>query len=195
MPASSRARTLLDSLVVLTPMVNGNARHIAIKNNKNQYIRLDTDAAKGDMQANRDAPLIALRQLSASGSLTSTYIAPPSDAIFSDSRQLPNDDGSRPRPRYERATKAQSTVIAAPYIDPFERLMVTVFRPLYRMGQLVAVIGAAISMRDIIKTVSAIPPAPSSLGFLITEVGTLVEISANALYSLSSYSHALDTII
>ncbi|HDZ47771.1 hypothetical protein LCGC14_0107320 [marine sediment metagenome] len=199
MLASLRARIVLAALVAITLalVINGIASYTTVKHHNNQQITNNLNAViNGNTQAinewfnarytmlasmqdaaNSDQPLAALRQLADSGSFMSTYIAYPStsDAIFSDGWQPPSDYDPRQRPWYQAASGAQDTIITAPYVDAQTGgLIVTFARPFYRNGQLAAIVGADISINDVIDIVSGIAPTPSSFGFLTTEDGTLV---------------------
>lgn len=199
MLASLRARIVLAALVAITLalVVNGIASYTTVSHHNNQQISRNLSAVvKGNTQAinewfnarysmltsmeeaaNSDVPLAALRQLADSGNFMSAYIAYPStsDAIFSDGWQPPSDYDPRQRPWYQGADEAQDTIITAPYVDAQSGgLIVTFARPFYRNGQLAAVIGADISIDDVIEIVADIAPTPSSFGFLTTEDGTLV---------------------
>lgn len=199
MLASLRARIVLAALVAITLalVINGIASYATVKHHNNQQITHNLNAViNGNTQAinewfnarytmlasmqdatNSDQPLAALRQLADSGSFMSTYIAYPStsDAIFSDGWQPPSDYDPRQRPWYQAASGAQDTIITAPYVDAQTGgLIVTFARPFYRNGQLAAIVGADISINDVIDIVSGIAPTPSSFGFLTTEDGTLV---------------------
>lgn len=197
--ASLRARIVLAALIAITLalVINGIASYTTVKHHNNQQITNNLNAViNGNTQAinewfnarytmlssmqeasSSETPLAALRQLAESGSFMSTYIAYPStsDAIFSDGWQPPSDYDPRQRPWYQAAEGAQDTVITAPYVDAQSGgLIVTFARPFYQDGRLSAVIGADISINDVIDIVSGIAPTPASFGFLTTEDGTLV---------------------
>ena len=53
-------------------------------------------------------------------------------------------------------------------------MIITFARPFYRNGELMAVIGADITIADVIDIVGNISPTPSSFAFLTTQDGTLV---------------------
>ncbi|PCF96153.1 methyl-accepting chemotaxis protein [Vreelandella nigrificans] len=197
--SSLRARILLAALTAITLalIVNGIASYTTVKHhNALQVSRNLSAVVDGNTQAinewfnarytmlasmedavDSETPLSALRQLSDSGSFMTAYIAYPStsDAVFSDGWQPPGDYDPRQRPWYQGAANAQDTIITAPYVDAQTGgLIVTFARPFYRNGQLAAVIGADITVGDVIDIVSSIAPTPSSFGFLTTENGTLV---------------------
>ncbi|MFC7368913.1 MULTISPECIES: methyl-accepting chemotaxis protein [Vreelandella] len=197
--SSLRARILLAALtaIILALIINGIASYTTVKHHNSQQVSRNLSAVvNGNTQAinewfnvrytmlasmedavNSSDPLAALRQLADSGSFMTAYIAYPStsDAVFSDNWQPPSDYDPRQRPWYQDAAKAQDTIITPPYIDAQSGgLIVTFARPFYRNGQLVAVIGADITIGDVIDIVANISPTPSSFGFLTTEDGTLV---------------------
>ncbi|WFE70201.1 methyl-accepting chemotaxis protein [Halomonas sp. M1] len=197
--SSLRIRILLAALTAITLalIINGIASYTTVKHHNSQQISRNLSAVvDGNTQAINewfnarytmlasmedtvasDSPLAALRQLADSGSFMSTYIAYPSTsaAVFSDEWQPPSDYDPRQRPWYLEAAEAQDTIITAPYVDAQSGgLIVTFARPFYQNGQLAAVIGADISIGDVIDIVSGIAPTPSSFGFLTTEDGTLV---------------------
>lgn len=199
MLSTLRARILLAALVAITLalVVNGIASYTTVKHHNSQQITRNLSAVvNGNTQAinewfnarytmlssmddaaNSDDPLAALRQLAGSGSFMTAYIAYPStpDAIFSDGWQPPSDYDPRQRPWFQGAAEAQETIITAPYTDAQTGgLIVTFARPFYRNGQLAAVIGADITIADVIDIVAGIAPTPSSFGFLTTEDGTLI---------------------
>ncbi|MBR2512853.1 MAG: HAMP domain-containing protein [Halomonas sp.] len=197
--SSLRVRILLAALTAITLalIINGIASYTTVKHHNSQQISRNLSAvvdgntrainewfnARYTMLASMedavasDSPLAALRQLADFGSFMSTYIAYPSTsaAVFSDEWQPPSDYDPRQRPWYLEAAEAQDTIITAPYVDAQSGgLIVTFARPFYQNGQLAAVIGADISIGDVIDIVSGIAPTPSSFGFLTTEDGTLV---------------------
>ncbi|WP_301583920.1 methyl-accepting chemotaxis protein [Halomonas alkaliantarctica] len=197
--SSLRARILLAALtaIVLALIINGIASYTTIKFHNTQQVSRNLNAVvDGNTQAinewfnarytmlasmedaaSSSDPLVALRQLANSGNYLTSYLAYPStsDAVFSDGWQPPSDYDPRQRPWYEAAAKAQDTIITAPYVDAQTGgLVVTFARPFYRNGQLAAVIGADITIEDVIEIVASIAPTPSSFGFLTTEDGTLV---------------------
>ena len=199
MLTSLRARILLAALVAITLalVINGIASYSTVKHHNSQQITRNLSAVvNGNTQAlnewfnarytmlssmddavNSEDPLAALRQLADSGSFMTAYIAYPStsDAVFSDGWQPPSDYDPRQRPWYQGAAEAQDTIITAPYTDAQTGgLIVTFARPFYRNGQLAAVIGADITIEDVIDIVTEISPTPSSFGFLTTEDGTLI---------------------
>lgn len=197
--SSLRARILLAALttIILALIINGIASYTTVKHHNSQQVSRNLSAVvNGNTQAinewfnarytmlasmedaaNSSDPLVALRQLASSGNFLTTYLAYPStsDAVFSDGWQPPSDYDPRQRPWYNAAANAQDTIITAPYVDAQTGgLVVTFARPFYRNGQLAAVIGADITIEDVIEIVASIAPTPSSFGFLTTEDGTLV---------------------
>tara|TARA_R110002020_G_scaffold300845_1_gene516348 strand:- start:207 stop:2036 length:1830 start_codon:yes stop_codon:yes gene_type:complete len=183
--------------ITLALVINGIASYSTVKHHNSQQITRNLSAVvNGNTQAlnewfnarytmlssmddavNSEDPLAALRQLADSGSFMTAYIAYPStsDAVFSDGWQPPSDYDPRQRPWYQGAAEAQDTIITAPYTDAQTGgLIVTFARPFYRNGQLAAVIGADITIEDVIDIVTEISPTPSSFGFLTTEDGTLI---------------------
>ncbi|MGO3769578.1 MAG: methyl-accepting chemotaxis protein, partial [Vreelandella alkaliphila] len=197
--SSLRARILLAALtaIIVALIINGIASYTTVKHHNNQQVSRNLSAvvngntqainewfnARYTMLASMDDavgssdPLAALRQLADSGSFMTAYMAYPStsDAVFSDNWQPPSDYDPRQRPWYQDAANAKDTVITTPYVDAQTGgLIVTFARPFYRNGQLAAVIGADITIEDVIDIVASIAPTPSSFGFLTTEDGTLV---------------------
>ncbi|MGV2931832.1 methyl-accepting chemotaxis protein [Vreelandella venusta] len=197
--SSLRARILLAALtaIIVALIINGIASYTTVKHHNNQQVSRNLSAvvngntqainewfnARYTMLASMDDavsssdPLAALRQLADSGSFMTAYLAYPStsDAIFSDNWQPPSDYDPRQRPWYQDAANAKDTIITTPYVDAQTGgLIVTFARPFYRNGQLAAVIGADITIEDVIDIVDSIAPTPSSFGFLATQDGTLV---------------------
>ena len=218
MLTSLRARILLAALVAITLalVINGITSYTTVKHHNSQQVTRNLSAVvNGNTQAlnewfnarytmlssmddavNSDDPLAALRQLADSGSFMTAYMAYPStpNAVFSDEWQPPSDYDPRQRPWYQGATEAQDTIITAPYTDAQTGgLIVTFARPFYRNGQLAAVIGADITIEDVIDIVTDISPTPSSFGFLTTEDGTLIA-HPDAAMTLEPSTRLSDTL-
>ncbi|SBR45173.1 methyl-accepting chemotaxis protein [Halomonas sp. HL-93] len=197
--SSLRAKLLIATLAAITLalVVNGIASYITVKHHNTEQVSRNLNAvANGNTQAidewfnarysmlasmedavESDAPLSALRQLEDAGNFISAYMAVPetSDAVFSDGWEPPSDYDPRQRPWYQDAVDAEDTIITAPYVDAQSGgLIVTFARPYYQNGELAAVVGADISIEDVIDIVASIAPTPSSFGFLTTGDGTLV---------------------
>ncbi|MEC4768824.1 methyl-accepting chemotaxis protein [Halomonas sp. CUBES01] len=197
--SSLRAKLLLATLaaIVLALVANGIASYINVKHHNAEQVTRNLNAVtNGNTQAidewfnarytmlasmedavGSDAPLAALRQLENSGDFMSAYLAVPetSDAVFSDGWNPPSDYDPRQRPWYKDAVAAEETIITAPYVDAQSGgLIVTFARPYYQNGELAAVVGADISIDDVIEIVASIAPTPSSFAFLTTDDGTLV---------------------
>lgn len=197
--ATLRFRILLAALtaIVLALVINGIASYSTVKHHNSEQISRNLSAVvNGNTQAidewfnarytmmasmehtaGGEEPLSALRQLADSGDFMTAYLAYPhtSNAIFSDGWQPPSDYDPRGRPWYQAAVSAANTVVTAPYVDAQTGgLIITFARPFYRNGELMAVIGADITIADVIDIVGNISPTPSSFGFLITQDGTLV---------------------
>ncbi|SDM95427.1 methyl-accepting chemotaxis protein [Vreelandella arcis] len=197
--ASLRAKLLLATLVaiILALVVNGIASYTTVKHHNTEQVTRNLNAvANGNTQAldewfnarftmlssmdnaaDSDAPLEALQQLANSGNFMTAYMAYPqtSDAVFSDGWEPPSDYDPRQRPWYKDAVAAEDTIITDPYVDAQSGgLIVTFARPYYQNGELAAVVGADISIEDVISIVDSIAPTPSSFGFLTTGDGTLV---------------------
>ncbi|SNY97685.1 methyl-accepting chemotaxis protein [Halomonas sp. hl-4] len=197
--SSLRAKLLLATLAAITLalVVNGIASYITVKHHNSEQVTRNLNAVvNGNTQAidewfnarysmlasmeeavESDAPLAALRQLEDAGNFISAYMAVPetSDAVFSDGWEPPSDYDPRQRPWYQEAVDAEDTIITAPYVDAQSGgLIVTFARPYYQNGELAAVVGADISIEDVIDIVASIAPTPSSFGFLTTGDGTLV---------------------
>ncbi|WP_016915414.1 methyl-accepting chemotaxis protein [Vreelandella stevensii] len=197
--ATLRFRILLAALtaIVLALVINGIASYSTVKHHNSEQISRNLSAVvNGNTQAidewfnarytmmasmehtaGGEEPLSALRQLADSGDFMTAYLAYPhtSNAIFSDGWQPPSDYDPRGRPWYQAAVSAADTVVTAPYVDAQTGgLIITFARPFYRNGELMAVIGADITIADVIDIVGNISPTPSSFGFLTTQDGTLV---------------------
>lgn len=197
--ASLRARIVLAALVAITLAlaVNGIASYTTVKHHNNQQITNNLNAVvNGNSQAldewfnaryamlasmedavTSNNPFTAMRQLAASGNFTTAYIAYPStsEGIFSDGWQPPSDYDPRQRPWYLDAVSEKDTIITMSYEDAQTGgLVVTFARPYYQNGELTAVVGADITISDIINIVASISPTPSSFGFLVTGDGTVV---------------------
>lgn len=197
--SSLRLRILLAALtaIVLALTANGIASYTTVKYHNSEQVNRNLSAvvhgntqaidewfnarymmlASMEHSAGSAEPLQALRQLADSGDFMTAYIAYPSTAegIFSDGWQPPSDYDPRQRPWYQGAVNAQDTIITPPYIDAQTGgLIVTFARPFYQNGELTAVVGADITIADVIDIVASISPTPSSFGFLTTNDGTLV---------------------
>ena len=197
--SSLRLRILLAALIaiVLALTVNGIASYTTVKHHNSEQVNRNLSAVvNGNTQAIdewfnarytmlasmehtavSEEPLQALRQLADSGDFMTAYIAYPStsEGIFSDGWQPPSDYDPRQRPWYQGAVNAQDTIITAPYVDAQTGgLIITFARPFYQNGELAAVVGADITIADVIDIVASISPTPSSFGFLTTNDGTLV---------------------
>ncbi len=197
--SSLRLRILLAALIaiVLALTVNGIASYTTVKHHNSEQVNRNLSAVvNGNTQAidewfnarytmlasmehtaGSEEPLQALRQLADSGDFMTAYIAYPStsEGIFSDGWQPPSDYDPRQRPWYQGAVNAQDTIITAPYVDAQTGgLIITFARPFYQNGELAAVVGADITIADVIDIVASISPTPSSFGFLTTNDGTLV---------------------
>ncbi|WP_081135879.1 methyl-accepting chemotaxis protein [Halomonas sp. BC2] len=197
--ATLRFRILLAALtaIVVALVINGIASYSTVKHHNSEQISRNLSAVvNGNTQAidewfnarytmmasmehtaGGEEPLSALRQLADSGDFMTAYLAYPhtSNAIFSDGWQPPSDYDPRGRPWYQAAVSAADTVVTAPYVDAQTGgLIITFARPFYRNGELMAVIGADITIADVIDIVGNISPTPSSFAFLTTQDGTLV---------------------
>ena len=197
--SSLRAKLLLATLaaIIIALVVNGIASYVTVKHHNAEQVTRNLNAVtNGNTQAinewfnarytmlasmedavDSDAPLAALRQLENSGDFISAYLAVPetSDAVFSDGWNPPSDYDPRQRPWYQDAVAAEETIITAPYVDAQSGgLIVTFARPYYEDGELAAVVGADISIDEVIDIVANIAPTPSSFAFLTTGDGTLV---------------------
>ncbi|MGO2262931.1 methyl-accepting chemotaxis protein [Halomonas sp.] len=197
--SSLRARILLAALtaIIIALVINGIASYMTVKHNNNQQITNNLNAVvKGNTQAlnewvssrsgmvsalsdaiSSDDPLPALRQLEASGGFMATYMAFPNTptAIFSDGWQPPSDYDPRQRPWYQQAEKAGKTVITPPYLDMISgELVVSFIHPYYENNRFLGVVGADISINDVVDIVANISPTPASFGFLVTQDGTIV---------------------
>ncbi|MCA1772024.1 MAG: methyl-accepting chemotaxis protein, partial [Halomonas sp.] len=197
--SSLRAKLLLATLVaiILALVVNGIASYTTVKHHNNEQISRNLNAVvSGNTQAlnewmasrasmlsalenatEEENPLPSLIQLAESGGFMATYMAYPdsSEAIFSDGWEPPSDYDPRERPWYQDAVEAEETVITDPYVDMIsDELVVSFVHPYYEDGQLVAVVGADISINDVVAIVDNIAPTPSSFAFLTTGEGNLV---------------------
>ena len=197
--SSLRARILLAALtaIVLALTVNGIASYITVKHHNSEQVNRNLDAVvRGNTQAINEwvaarssmlhamenattlnDPMPALLQLATSGGFLTTYMAYPhtAEAVFSDGWVPPSDFDPRERPWFKEAVEAQSTVISSPFVDAISGELVVAFaRPFYQNGELTAVVGADITIADVIDIVTSISPTPSSFGFLTTHDGTLV---------------------
>ena len=197
--SSLRARILLAALtaIVLALTINGIASYITVKHHNSEQVNHNLDAVvRGNTQAINEwvvarssmlhamenattlnDPMPALLQLATSGGFLTTYMAYPhtAEAVFSDGWVPPSDFDPRERPWFKEAVEAQSTVISSPFVDAISGELVVAFaRPFYQNGELTAVVGADITIADVIDIVTSISPTPSSFGFLTTHDGTLV---------------------
>lgn len=197
--ASLRVRILLAALaaVAIALIANGIVSYSTVKHHNNAQVSRNLNAVvNGNTQAlnewfnarytmlasmehatESNDPLPALRQLADAGDFMTAYIAYPStsEGIFSDGWQPPSDYDPRERPWYKAAVSERETIVTAPYVDAQTGgLVVTFAKPYYADGELTAVIGADITISDVIDIVADIAPTPSSFGFLTTEDGTLV---------------------
>ncbi|MCC5901784.1 MAG: HAMP domain-containing protein [Halomonas sp.] len=225
--SSLRARILLAALTAITLalIVNGIASYITVKHHNSEQVSRNLQAVvQGNTSAlsewvssrasmlrsltaatETENPLPYLIQLAESGGFMSSYMAYPhtSEAIFSDGWQPPSDYDPRQRPWYAQAVEAGEATVTAPYIDMISgELVVSLVHPYTRNGQLVAVVGADISIQDVIELVTSIAPTPSSFAFLATEDGTLVAhpdstltLEPSSVLSPSLTNSALTSII
>ncbi|WP_249976779.1 methyl-accepting chemotaxis protein [Vreelandella olivaria] len=197
--SSLRARILLAALTAITLalIINGIASYTTVKHYNAQQVSRNLDAVvRGNTQAlnewvasrasmlsaltvaaEEENPLPYLEQLAESGGFMVTYMAYPatSQAVFSDGWQPPGDYDPRQRPWYKDAVEAGTTIITTPYVDMIsDELVVSLAHPYFHNGDLVAVVGADISIQEVIDIVASISPTPASFGFLTTQDGTLV---------------------
>ncbi|UDM07165.1 methyl-accepting chemotaxis protein [Halomonas sp. NyZ770] len=199
MLATLRFRILLAALIaiVLALVINGIASYSTVKHHNAQQVSQNLDAvvlgntsaldewvsSRASMMRSlsnattEENPLPYLIQLAESGGFMSTYMAYPqtSEAVFSDGWQPPSDYDPRQRPWYQQAVEAGETIVTEPYVDMISgELVVSLVHPYTSNGQLQAVVGADISIQDVIELVTSIAPTPSSFAFLTTQDGTLV---------------------
>ncbi|MYL23528.1 HAMP domain-containing protein [Halomonas alkaliantarctica] len=197
--ASLRARLLLAGLaaVIFALCANGIASYWTVKSHNDEQITRNLNAVvKGNTQAlnewfdarhsmlesmdeaaESDDPRAALRQLTTSGDFMATYLADPTtgETTFFNDWQPPSDFDPRERPWYQAAVAERDTILTAPYVDAQTGdLVVTFARPYYANNELVAVIGADITITEVINIVADIAPTDSSFAFLTTADGTLV---------------------
>jgi methyl-accepting chemotaxis protein len=197
--ASLRARLLLAGLaaVVFALCANGIASYWTVKSHNDEQITRNLNAVvKGNTQAlnewfnarhsmlesmdeaaKSNDPRAALRQLTTSGDFMATYLADPTtgETTFFNGWQPPSDFDPRERPWYQAAVAKRHTILTAPYVDAQTGdLVVTFARPYYANNELVAVIGADITITQVIDIVADIAPTDSSFAFLTTADGTLV---------------------
>ncbi|MDR5899262.1 methyl-accepting chemotaxis protein [Halomonas vilamensis] len=196
---SLRVRILLAALaaVAIALIVNGIVSYSTVKHHNNAQVSRNLNAVVNgntqalnewfnarrsmlesmDEAARSDDPSAALRQLTASGDFMATYIgyADTGETIFFNDWQPPSNFDPRERPWYKAAVAKRDTIITAPYVDAQTgNLVVTFARPYYADGELTAVIGADITITEVIEIVANIAPTDSSFAFLTTADGTLV---------------------
>ncbi|MBD3895376.1 HAMP domain-containing protein [Halomonas sp. ML-15] len=199
MLSSLRARLLIATLlvIVLALTANGVASYLTVKSHNDEQVARNLDAVASsnaraidewlsaritmlqavESGAQSDSPMDALVQLEASGGFLATYIADERSGhmVSSDGWEPPADYDPRERPWYREAKAAGDTVITEPYIDAgTDQLVVTIAQPFYRSGTLSAVVGGNIVIDDVVESVAAIAPTPSSFAFLASADGTVV---------------------
>ncbi|SDM43025.1 methyl-accepting chemotaxis sensory transducer with Cache sensor [Franzmannia pantelleriensis] len=199
MLSSLRARILITTLavIVLALIVNGVASYLTLKSHNDEQIARNLNAvASGNASAidewlaariamlqavesgaQSDAPMDALLQLEASGGFLATYVADERSGhmVSSDGWEPPADYDPRERPWYQQAKSSGETVITEPYMDAgTDQLVVTIAQPFYRDGSLASVVGGNIAIDEVVESVAAIAPTPSSFAFLSSTDGTLV---------------------
>ncbi|MDR5903762.1 methyl-accepting chemotaxis protein [Franzmannia qiaohouensis] len=199
MLSTLRARILATTLVVivLALIINGAASYLTLKTHNDTQIAGNLNAvASGNARAidewlaariamlqavesgaQSDAPMDALLQLEASGGFLATYVADERSGqmVSSDGWEPPADYDPRERPWYQQAKSSGETVVTEPYIDAGTgQLVVTIAQPFYRGGSLASVVGGNIAIDDVVESVAAIAPTPSSFAFLAAADGTLV---------------------
>ncbi|NYS61187.1 methyl-accepting chemotaxis protein [Vreelandella salicampi] len=197
--ASLRVRILLAALaaVAFALIANGIVSYSTVKHHNNAQISRNLNAVVNgntqalnewfnarrsmlksmDEAAQSDDPRAALRQLTTSGDFMATYIgyADTGETIFFNGWQPPSNFDPRERPWYKAAVSKRDTIITAPYVDAQTGdLVVTFARPYYADGELTAVIGADITINEVVEIVANIAPTDSSFAFLTTADGTLV---------------------
>lgn len=66
-------------------------------------------------------------------------------------------------------------MLTPPYVDSTsQKLVVTFAEPIQKAGQVSAVIGADVSLEQVVRVVSAIQPTPHSYAFLVGSKGTIL---------------------
>nr|WP_163501561.1 methyl-accepting chemotaxis protein [Halomonas socia] len=220
MLSTLRARILATTLVVivLALIVNGAASYLTLKTHNDAQIAGNLNAvASGNARAidewlaarismlqavesgaQSEAPMEALLQLEASGGFLATYVADERSGhmVSSDGWEPPADYDPRERPWYQQAKSSGETVVTEPYIDAgTDQLVVTIAQPFYRSGSLASVVGGNIAIDDVVESVAAIAPTPSSFAFLAAADGMLVAHPDPdmVLMPTTELSDALDT--
>lgn len=196
---SLRLRLLIAALtaIILALIVNGVASYFTVQRHNDEQIAANLNAvvvgnaealdAWFDARANMlsalgeavkgSDPRTALRQLNASGDFMATYLADPAtgETLFYNDWTPPSDFDPRERDWYQRAVQEKDTIVTAPYVDAQTGdLVVTFAHPYYQDSRLIGVVGADVTVTDVIDIVGSIAPTPSSFAFLTTADGTLI---------------------
>jgi methyl-accepting chemotaxis protein len=96
-------------------------------------------------------------------------------AAFSRPDGVPADYDPTIRPWYTKAAQAGGPVLTAPYVDVgTSKLVVTFAEPVGPQGNIQGVVAADVLLDNVVKTVIAIKPTPSSFAFLLDGNGMII---------------------
>jgi methyl-accepting chemotaxis protein len=115
-----------------------------------------------------------LKMAKAAGGFDNCYIGYPDKRMVS-SNTVPDGYDPTTRPWYKQTSTAGGPVISQPYISAStKKLVVTFTEPVGDKGAFTAIIGNNVLIEQLIQTVVAIKPTPSSIGMLIDSTGLII---------------------
>jgi methyl-accepting chemotaxis protein len=119
-------------------------------------------------------PLVFLKSAKIAGDFGSVYIGQADKQHLSLNPVKPGYDPTA-RPWYLQAALAGGPVQTMPYVDSSsQKLVVTFAEPITTAGKVSAVIGADVSLDQVVRIVADIKPTPSSFAFLMSSNGTII---------------------
>lgn len=97
---------------------------------------------------------------------------------------------------YKQAVQEGKAIVTAPYIGKTQQaLVVTIAEPIKdNAGKIISVVGADVTLPDIIKLVGKLKPTPNSFAFLVNGSGTIITHSEDEKLTLKNLSEYTDAI-
>jgi len=136
-----------------------------------------TSALRGAVGAESPLPILTAG-LTSGGNALAFIGHPDKSYVYSDATGMPENFDPTSRPWYKQAVAARQPALTDPYVSSLGhtkgKLVVTVSEPVYKDGQLIAVVGANTSLEEVIKDVAAIKPSPNSFAFLVNDKGLVI---------------------